>query len=57
MWRLKRTQSFPKIRPSDLVFDPTYTISKLFRDFIKENIMNMLHEYPTTERAQGFSDI
>ena len=44
MWPPEHTQSFSKIWPSDLVFDPTWHIFKLGQDFIKLNILTKFHD-------------
>ena len=51
MWPLERTQGYPKIWPSDLVFDPTWPIFKLVQDFIKTNILTKFHDYQTESVA------
>ena len=47
MWALERTQSFPKIWASDLVFYPTWPIFELIQDFIKTNILTKFHDNQT----------
>ena len=37
-------QDFSKIRPSDLLFDPTPPMIKLDRDIIKTNILSKFQE-------------
>ena len=51
MWHLERTQSFSKIWPSDLVFDPTWPNFNLVQDFMKTNILTKFHEDRTENVA------
>ena len=53
MWRLELTQGFCKIWPSDLVFDPTWPIFKLVRDFINKNILTKCHDNWTENVASS----
>jgi len=43
MWPLECKQEFPKIWPSDLVFDLTWPILKLGLDIVKTNILTKLN--------------
>ena len=47
MWPQERTQGFSKIWPSDLVFDPTWPIFQLLRNFIATNILTKFHDCQT----------
>ena len=49
MWPLERTQGF--FLRFDLVFDPTFPIFKLVRDFIKTNILTNFHDNQTKNLA------
>ena len=60
MWLLELTQGFTRIWSGDLVFDPTWPIFELVRNFIKMNILTKFHEktemWPL-QHIQGFSKI
>ena len=47
MWPLEHTQGFSKILTCDLVFDPTWTIFELIRDFIRTNLLTNFHDNQT----------
>ena len=51
MCPLERTQGFPRIWPSDLVFHPTWPIFELVRDFLKTNILTEFQDYLTENVA------
>ena len=51
IWSLEQTHIFLKAWPSDLVFDPTWPIFKLVRDFMKTNILTNFHDNQTENMA------
>ena len=53
MWPLLRTQVFSNIQICDLVFDLTWPIFELIRDFIKTNILTKFHDYHTENVASS----
>ena len=51
MWPLKCTQSFSKIWTSEIVFDQTWPMLGLVRDFIKTSILTKFNDYHTENVA------
>ena len=51
IWSLEHTQGFSKVWPSDLVFDPTWPIFQVVRDFMKTNILTNFHDNRTENVA------